>query len=171
MTRQGQLLRSICTLLTSEMLGCAISGFAPSMYIMSNRKVLWELRHVLVRVTVLFKGRLGELLGSLKNRIRDPFVHPLGELAHPGELKFEHLVLHLVVHLVDNLGGLLDQLLTSHVGHLDLLQLGLGGRLGLASSTAPVAVASARGFNAVELSSCLLGPAAKHCCCSKRSDG
>merc|ERR1719348_2545043 len=137
------------------------------MFIMSNRKVLWELRHVLVRVAVLFKGGLGELLGSLKHGIRDPFVHPLGELAHPGELKFEHLVLHLV----DNLGGLLDQLLTGHVGHLDLLQLGLGGRLGLASSTAPVAVASARGFNAVELSSCLLGPAAKHCGCSKRSDG
>merc|ERR1719403_383738 len=82
-----------------------------------------------------------------------------------------NLIIAIVVHLVDNLGGLLDQLLTGHVSHLDLLQLGLGSRLRLASSTAPVAVASARGFNAVELSACLLGPAAKHCCCSKRSDG
>ena len=42
-------------------------------------------------------------------------------------------------YLVDDLCGLLDELCASHLRHLDLLQLRLGGGLGLASSAAPVA--------------------------------
>ena len=83
----------------------------------------------------------------------------LCKLSHPGQLQLEHLVLHLradsqpviidlnttgaalsgsmamIAHLVMDLeydlGGFLDQLGAACVRHLQLLQLCLGGRLGL----------------------------------------
>ena len=88
--------------------------------------------------------------------------------------------------LVDDLCGLLDELCASHLRHLDLLQLRLGGGLGLASSAAPVAwslicmyfyfpswfltIAGARWFHAVQLGSRLLGPAPQHRRRSERSE-
>ena len=80
----------------------------------------------------------------------------VGEFANPRQLQLEHLVLDLVVDHVDNLGGLLDQLGAGHLLDLDLLQLGLGVRLGLAGGAAPVAVTDATGIQTMKLGSLVL---------------
>ena len=49
-----------------------------------------------------------------------------------------------------------------HLLDLDLLQLGLGVRLGLAGGAAPVAIADAARLQKVQLSSLVLGPWSDH---------
>ena len=52
---------------------------------------------------------------------------------------------------VDDLGGLLDQLLTGHILHANLLNLCGRGLLGLAGCCAPVTMKHSAGLNAVQL--------------------